>query len=130
MPIVTAWTALFCGVLFFALTVRVILGRRDTNISLGDGGDPMMERRIRGQGNAAEQMPMTLIPMMAAELMGAPTGLLIVSAILFCVGRLMHGITFGWLKHSPMRIYGFGISLLGTLGVLAGLAVALITGQT
>lgn len=126
MPIITAWTALFCGVLFFALTVRVILGRRNTKISLGDGGNKMMERRIRGQGNASEQMPMTLIAMMAAELLGAPASLLIASAVVFCVGRLMHGITFGWLTHSPMRIVGFAMSLLGTLGVLASLAIALI----
>ncbi|WP_147125634.1 MAPEG family protein [Shimia ponticola] len=126
MPIITAWAALFCGALFFALTVRVIMGRRSSKVSLGDGGDPMLERRIRGQGNAAEQMPITLIPLFAAELAGAPVWLVALSAFVFCVGRLMHGIAFGWMTFSPMRLYGFALSLLGTLGALLSLAVALV----
>lgn len=127
MPVIFGWSALFCAALFFALTLQVIRGRRSASVSLGDGGDPMLTRRIRGQANAAEQMPMTLLPLLAAEMLGGSSILLAVFAAMFCVGRLGHGIAFGWMSYSTMRMYGFALSGLGTLGILGCLFIVLIT---
>ena len=48
LPIATLLT---CGLAFWLLTLSwtVIKGRRSMSLSTGDGGDSMMERRIRAQ---------------------------------------------------------------------------------
>ncbi|MGB0799013.1 MAG: MAPEG family protein, partial [Planktomarina sp.] len=100
MLIVSGWTVLICAAFYMALTRQVIAARHSQGVSLGDGGDQLMLRRIRGQANAAEQMPITLIALICAELLGANGLILAVCAALFVIGRLMHGIAFGWMTHS------------------------------
>ena len=82
--------------MFFALTFRVIQARRSSGVSLGDGGDEILLRRIRGQANAAEQMPLTLLALLLAEMIGGSTLLLGLIALLFCAGRVAHGYRL-WL---------------------------------
>ena len=127
-PVITGWATLVCGLLFFALTFRVIAARRASGVSLGDGGDKLVMRRMRGQANAAEQMPLTLIALLIAELIGGSTVVLGLLAFVFCMGRLLHGIGFGWLEHSPpLRMAGMATSALGTIATLLYLAFVLIT---
>jgi uncharacterized membrane protein YecN with MAPEG domain len=128
MPIITGWAVLICGAFFVMLTFRVIGGRRSGKVSLGDGGDKVLERRIRGQGNAAEQMPIALIALLAAELIGGSTVTLALSAAIFCIGRIVHGVGFGWFDHSPkLRMGGMLMSLIGTIVILMNLAFALLS---
>ncbi len=66
-----AVTGLYAGLLallFLALSVAVIHGRREAKVGFGDGGNTMLARRIRGHGNFAEYVPMVLILMAIAEL--------------------------------------------------------------
>lgn len=127
MPIITAWATLFCGALFLAMTWQVIGARRSQGVSIGDGGDKLVTRRMRGQANAAEQMPMTLLALAAAEMMGGNGWLLAGLAALFCAARLAHGICFCWMTHSfPLRFYGMASSLLATGLILVYLATLLL----
>lgn len=129
MPIITAWATLICGTMFLALTVRVIQARRSSGVSLGDGGDTILLRRMRGQGNAAEQMPIGLLIILMAELVGGTTLVLGLLAALFCAGRVVHAIGFGWLKHSLIaRVGGMATSLVGTIALLIYLAIVLLSG--
>lgn len=128
MPIISAWAILFCGLLFLGLTWQVIGARRASGVSLGDGGDELLLRRMRGQGNAAEQMPMTLLALVAAELIGGSTFVLGLFAVIFCAGRGAHGFGFGWLERSvPLRMFGMLASISGSALILLYLLYALLT---
>ncbi|MBD3766186.1 MAG: MAPEG family protein [Rhodobacterales bacterium] len=59
-------------VIFLILSVRVIDRRRSAGVSLGDGGDGPLQRRIRAHGNFADYAPMGLVLLTIAELAQAP----------------------------------------------------------
>ena len=91
---VTAVAALLNGAIFLLLTLRVIRIRLRDHVVLGDGENRELMKAIRGQANAAEQMPIALIVMGLAELGGAPLWGLIPVALLFTAGRAAHGLYF------------------------------------
>jgi len=130
MPIITGWATLFCATLFIALTFRVIAARRASGVAMGDGGDETLLRRMRGQANAAEQMPITLIALLVTEISAGSGWLLGLFALIFCAGRLAHGIAFGWMMHNmPLRVSGMIASTSGTGLILIHLAFALLFGM-
>ena len=126
MPIITAIAAAICGILHYTLTVQVIRARRSEGVSLGDGGSTLLERRIRGQANASEQMPLALIALLCAELLAGPGVILGLSAAVFCLGRVLHGVAFGWMVHSKLRIVGMALSLTGSAMILIYLVVSIL----
>ena len=124
MPIITAWAVAVCGIFYMFQTLQVSRARGTAGVSIGDGGDKMLLRRIRGQGNAAEQMPLTLLALGMAELMGGATWILLLLAVVFTGARIAHGYAFGWLEHNrPLRFYGMLLSSLSSLGILGYLGI-------
>ena len=122
---VTALTALACAVLFMALTVRTIYLRRTLGVAFGDGGHRSLTKAIRGQANAAEQMPLFLILLGLSELNGAP--LLAPAALLFVTGRALHAAYF--IKdgvHWRWRFYGMLATLTAQGAAPLLLAYALL----
>jgi uncharacterized protein len=118
-------TPLYAGllaILFLALSIRVIQKR--TNVSLGDGGDPELLRRIRGHGNFAEYVPLMLLMMALLEYGGAlPAWLLHALGITLVVARVLHGIALSFTaKWKFGRFYGTLLSFIVLL-VLALLCV-------
>jgi uncharacterized protein len=118
-------TPLYAGllaILFLALSIRVIQKR--TNVSLGDGGDPELLRRIRGHGNFAEYVPLMLLMMALLEYGGAlPSWLLHALGITLVVARVLHGIALSFTtKWKFGRFYGTLLSFIVLL-VLALLCV-------
>ncbi|HLX81887.1 MAG TPA: MAPEG family protein [Burkholderiales bacterium] len=86
-------TPLYAGILavsFFVLSIRVVAFRRQ-GISLGDGGNPSMLRRIRGHGNFAEYVPFILLMMGFLEFSHFSSYLLHGLGIVLVVARLLHG---------------------------------------
>ena len=68
-------TPIYAGLLtlvFVALSVRVIGGRRMAGVGLGDGGNRLLLRKTRAHGNFAEYVPFALILMALAELQAGP----------------------------------------------------------
>ncbi len=126
LPITTVAT-LANGLIFLWLTIRVIAYRRQNKIVLGDNDDRAMTKRIRGQANAAEQMPFALIMLTLCELQGTPALALWIAVSVFTAGRLMHAVYFG-LDGQPwqLRLYGMASSLLGFILLLGCLILALI----
>ncbi len=123
---VTAWTTALSALLFLALTWAVIAKRRRLGIVLGDGDDRATTKRIRGQANAAEQIPITLIVLAMAELYGAPMWELAIAAALFLLGRAMHGAYFAFHGlHWRLRAYGMLATLVAQAVLIALLLVAL-----
>jgi len=106
----------------FWLANRIGQVRRQEKISVGDGGNERLIRRMRAQANFVELTPFVLILIALIELaVGTSTWLWIVGAV-FIVGRILHGIGMdGW---APGRLIGTIIALLTLVG-LAGYAIAI-----
>ncbi len=58
------------GLLFLVVTMRAGFYPLSSKIFIGDGGNDEMLRRIRGQGNFVETVPITLILLTMMELSG------------------------------------------------------------
>ena len=97
-------TMLYAGALalvLIMLSVRAIQARASTKVFMGDGGNPLMIRRMRGMANFVEYVPMALILMGLLEQHGErPIEIHALGAILL-VSRLAHGITFAFAENFP-----------------------------
>lgn len=125
---VTSWTALFGAVLIAILTIHVVRLRRKDGVVLGDAGNRVLAKAIRGHANAAEQLPIALIILALAEANGAPSGALIAVAGVLGVGRLMHAAYFAihgltW----RLRFYGMWLTFLAQVGLITLLFWQLVT---
>lgn len=111
-------TPLYAGILallYAVLTYRVILARRAGGVSLGDGGDAELERRIRAHGNFAEYAPLCMVLLIVLELGSAEAWLLHVGGLLLVVGRSAHAVAIS-RAIGVLRVFG----MVSTLTVLIG----------
>jgi len=103
-------TPLYAGLLalwFLVLSARVARNRGKRQVSLGDGGDTMLQRMIRAQGNFAEYVPMVLVLLVILELSHFSTYVLHGLGITLVVGRLLHGYALGFSKQFMFgRVFG------------------------
>ncbi|MEM9278908.1 MAG: MAPEG family protein, partial [Pseudomonadota bacterium] len=83
---VTTIAATVLGVWLVILSLRVISQRRTASVSLGDGGDENLSRRIRAQANLSEYAPTGLILLLLAELQGTQLWWLVICASLLVLG--------------------------------------------
>lgn len=88
-PITSIYAAL-CGLLVLALAVRVAHIRRSQKIGIGDGGNRVLERRIRIHANAIENVPMVLILLGLAESGGLPAWAPHAAGATLMVARILH----------------------------------------
>lgn len=121
-PITSIYAGLL-GLVFLALSMRVIARRRAAGIGLGDGGDPDLQRRIRAQGNCAEYAPLGIVLLALVEGAGAPAAALHVLGLLLLGGRALHGLGLSlgsWRDWA--RVGGMALTLtmlgLASLGLL------------
>jgi uncharacterized membrane protein YecN with MAPEG domain len=74
------------------ITGMVGYRRFQTRVAFLDGGDQTLMRRMRAHGNFTETVPICLLAMAAAELTGAPPGLLWSGGVVLLAGRVMHSL--------------------------------------
>ena len=120
MPI-TMITAGLLALLYFRLSTQVIGTRRSAQVSLGTGGDELLERRIRAHGNFAEYTPFILLLIGLLELNGAPIWGVAIVAVMLMAGRLLHAFALSSLtRRMKCRVWGMGLTfgalLLGGIG--------------
>jgi hypothetical protein len=120
---ITAVYAGLLGLLFLALTLNVVRTRQASGVSLGDGDDPALERRIRAHGNFAEYVPLALILIAFVEAAGGSTVTVHGLGLGLLAGRLMHGFALSSLTRRPFFRIG-GIVL--TIAVVAAASVRLL----
>jgi uncharacterized membrane protein YecN with MAPEG domain len=106
------------AILHIWLAMRVSQGRRQFKVSVGDGGNEGLLRRIRAHGNYIETMPLVIILVGLLELAGGDNRILWGAAILYIFARLLH--VFGMDGDHRMRLRFIGM-VASTL-VLLGLA--------
>jgi uncharacterized protein len=122
-PHITGQYAAPLGVIMVGLTVHVIMARAKAGISILDGGNATLAQAMRRHGNFAELVPMAVLLMAIAELLGTGSTWLHVIGVLLLVGRIVHpfGISADRAVTVP-RIAGASATMLATLMAAGNIA--------
>lgn len=112
-PLISSTYAAVLAAMMVGLLVHVIMLRARTGISIMDGGNATLAERIRRHGNFIENVPMALLLMLMAELLGASGLWLHGCGLALVAGRVLHamGLAHDQPKN-PLRIIGASVSLL------------------
>lgn len=103
------------GLLFIPITMRVGLYRVKTKIVIGTGDDPEMVRRMRGQANFIETVPMALFLLIVMEVLGASDTWLHVLGLALVLGRIAHYLGITEIAPLAFRVSGMVATLLTIL---------------
>ena len=127
MPKISLLFASLHVLLMFALVVPIVLQRNRNKIGIGDGGDKLLARRLRVQGNFVEYVPLALLLMALLEVSGLPSAWLWGFGGALLASRLLHaqglgssaGYSFGrftgtlvtWIVMLLMALAGIWLAL-------------------
>lgn len=122
---VTLTAAAAAAIVNLWLSLRVGALRRVHGISVGDGGNEALQRRMRAQLNFAENVPIVLVLIAALEIAGIGETWLAYVAGAFILGRVAHGFGMDGGKAQIGRMIGALVTLATQL-FLAGVAVGAV----
>ncbi|MBV1701098.1 MAG: MAPEG family protein [Hyphomicrobiales bacterium] len=114
------------GVVGFLILMGLVLAamvsaqRRAAHVSLGDGGDAVLLRRIRAHGNFTEVAPFVMIGLIGLAMSGSSGITVLVLGGLFILARIAHAVgLYGSDGRSPGRLIGVLVSwvVLAVIGV-------------
>ena len=105
------------------LGMRVARVRGQFKVSVGDGGQEPVIRRMRAHANFHENMPIFIVLIGLLELAGGDARILWGAGIAFILSRIAHG--FGMDRPSPSRFRMIGS--IGSSVVILGLALWALT---
>ncbi|GHA00531.1 MAPEG family protein [Novosphingobium arvoryzae] len=114
--IINFWLALRCGQV-----------RAKAKISIGTGGNELLERRMRAQLNFVENTPWVLILIAGIELAARGGAWLAPVGAVFMLGRVAHGLGMDGGRFGVGRSIGTATTMLTQLG-LAIAAVLIVLG--
>ena len=123
LPVSLTSAAMF-GLLALWLAVRSGRVRLKAKVGHGDGGDALLGRRMRAQLNFVETAPFVLALIVVLELAGRGGLWLHGVAILFVLGRVLHGIGMDADQAGLPRQVGTAITMLTLLGLSVVAALA------
>lgn len=103
LPFTSLLTGVF-AIMMVVLAVQVSIRRRQLRISLGDGNDETLRRRIRAHGNFIEYVPLALIALGLVEVSGAPTSVVSGLAIAMLLARIIHAIGIVYISSAAPRV--------------------------
>jgi uncharacterized protein len=107
------------------LMVRCGQARTKGGVSIGDGGDEFLIRRMRAHANFVESAPFVLVLLATLEATGGTNNWLWGLGILYIVGRLAHGLGMDGGGFAKGRMVGTLITMVVLLG-LAGWALWIV----
>ena len=110
-----------CLILMLALKVNVGRVRAKEKGLFGDEGKEPVQRALRVQGNAVEDVPVTLIGLVGLGLLAAPVWLVHVLGALLFISRILHAVGLGG---SSGRSAGRALGTLGSAIAMLATAVA------
>ena len=117
VPVVAAAYAALFGLFGAALTVRVIVKRVRLGVTAGDGGLAEMAQAIRAHANFAEHVPLVLLLLALAELVGTRPVALHVLGIGLAIARLLSAVGLSRsLGATNPRQSGAGLTVAVTVG--------------
>lgn len=115
-------TPLYAGLLallYIWLSKRTISRRFEARVSLGDGGDKEMQKRIRVHANCGEYAPLGLILLLLTELQHAPLWVLHMLGLMLLAGRLLHAWGLGSTPQVTWARVGGMVLTFAMLGIAA-----------
>lgn len=121
MPKVTLLFAALHVLLLLVLLVPISRHRRDHRIGLGDGGDPVLARRIRVHGNFIEHAPIALVLLGLLELCGLGSAWIWGFGAALLAGRVLHAVG---LSRTAGHSFGRFTGTVLTWATLLAMAVA------
>lgn len=121
---ITLTIAAAAALLNIWLSLRIGRLRMARKVSIGHGGDPLIETRMRAQANFVEYTPFFLILLGLIELArGSQTWLWLV-AILYILARIAHAFGMERSAPNPLRAVGALVTMVVLIG-LAGYALSI-----
>jgi uncharacterized membrane protein YecN with MAPEG domain len=122
---ITMLYAGLCTILVVILGLRVVLYRFGHRIGIGDGGDIVLQRRVRVHANAIENLPLALLLLGGMELNGYPAALIHGFGATLFLSRVAHA----WgLSHSSGTSKGRFLGTLFTWLLMLAMALFAIAG--
>ncbi|MBA4780693.1 MAG: GST-like protein [Sphingomonadales bacterium RIFCSPHIGHO2_01_FULL_65_20] len=118
----TLTMAAAAGLINLWLALRIGQVRTSQKVSVGDGGNEFVIRRMRAQANFVEYTPFVLVLIGALECSGYAATWLWVVGIVYMIGRLAHGLGMDGGAFGIGRMIGTLTSMLTLLG-LSGYAI-------
>ncbi len=123
---VTLSSAAAAAILAIWLMIRVGQVRTSEKVSVGDGGNEKVIRRMRAHANYVESAPFVLILLAVIELAGRGSPWLAYVAAAYFIGRIAHAFGMEGGSFGMGRSIGTMITLLTLLGLAV---VATLTGM-
>jgi uncharacterized membrane protein YecN with MAPEG domain len=99
------------------LSVRIGMVRQAKKVSIGDGGEEDLIRRMRAQANFIENTPIVIVLVALIELSRPGNLYLAGVAALYILGRLAHGVGMDGGAFAKGRTAGTLITMLTLLGL-------------
>lgn len=118
----TLTMAAAAGLINLWLALRIGQVRTSQKVSVGDGGNEFVIRRMRAQANFVEYTPFVLVLIGALECSGYAATWLWVVGVVYMIGRLAHGLGMDGGAFGIGRMIGTLTSMLTLLG-LSGYAI-------
>ncbi|MGY6552153.1 MAG: MAPEG family protein [Erythrobacter sp.] len=123
---VTLTAAAAAAILNLWLSIRIGAVRQATGISVGDGGNEGLQRRMRAQLNFVENTVFVLVLIAAIELSGKGSWWLTYVTAAYFIGRIAHAFGMDGGSKQFGRMIGTLVTMLVQLGL--ALVAALIAG--
>jgi len=118
----TLTMAAAAGLINLWLAIRIGQVRTSQKVSVGDGGNEFVIRRMRAQANFVVYTPFVLVLIGALECSGYAATWLWVVGVVYMIGRLAHGLGMDGGAFGIGRMIGTLTSMLTLLG-LSGYAI-------
>lgn len=120
---ITLTLAAACALMNFWLAMRCVTLRFGGKALHGDGGNPLLARRMRAHSNFVEYTPIVLILFGLIELAAGSSLWLWITAPAYALARIAHGISMDREQSNWWR----GIGAMLTWVIMIGLAVTALS---
>ena len=114
---VTLTAAAAAAIIAIWLSIRVGQVRGSEKVSIGDGGNDKVIRRMRAHANFVENTPFVLVLIAAIEMTGKGGNWLAYVAAIYMLGRIAHGVGMDDGAFGKGRMIGTLITMLTLLGL-------------
>ncbi len=108
------------GLMLIVLMFYVSQDRKRAGVSIGDGGDEVLRRRIRAHANFTEYVPLTVLLLALSEHLGLGALFIHILGLILLAARAAHAYGISQPEEvTSLRMFG----MLGTVVVLACCAI-------
>lgn len=113
------------GLMFVALSIRTLLLRRQLQVSIGDGDQPILTRAIRVHANFAEYVPLSILLIYFLEIQTRTNLWVHILCSALVIGRIVHAIGVSQVKEVfRYRVVGMVITFTVIISASFGLMIS------